>query len=318
MNNIKKNVMYKKFYPLIMGMGNAIIIIILVNLFLSFTGTYLNQMFFFVLIPAGPAVLGYYASKGVLFGVEKGNDMPDKKIYFYTIVVALTCFIGIYFVSYLTAFVSSDMTINHKLIGSHISNFVLKDTNEKINFFNFMKMLMKSKNVSMFLFGNGASGGLPINNIQYSSAFNWLRFIIEGLTFVFSSLFGIRVLKGIPHCLECSKILKRKDINIYNIEEDISLEEFHNEFINSNIDDIINKRIKRPIIGNRSFKILNISYCPKCFKGYLQIRSFSPEYFICKENKIKKEEIDIDSEFTKMLVNNDQEYITNEVKISDF
>jgi len=176
---------------LILGVLSTAITIFIVIATVAFTGYYIHSFSLFFLIPFGALAAGALCSSGLFWGIRLTRRKAVTLHSFLALCLGALGLIGIYYGLYATAYVSSDMRINHLFEGEHISNFVYKDTEEQVTFKSYFIDGIRSRSTT-FIIGIGQSRKMipiPLGSVGLPSVLNWIDFIIEVLGFILGSFF---------------------------------------------------------------------------------------------------------------------------------
>jgi predicted Zn finger-like uncharacterized protein len=181
---------------ILLGGISTIITILLVVVVVVFTGYHIHSFSLFFVIPIGGLFAGAFCGSGVLWGLHLTRRKPANLHRWASLTLGIIGFIGTYYGLYATTYVSSDMKINHKFEGLHISNFVYKDTGKEINFYSYLIDEVRNRQ-STFIIGVGKSGKqipIPIGSVGLGSVYNFIKFGLEGIGFILGSFFSSIVL----------------------------------------------------------------------------------------------------------------------------
>ncbi len=102
-------------------------------------------MTFFFVVPIGGLLLGMLCSAGVCLGLWLTSRRPRFGHYFFSVVLSLGCITMAYYWIYRGTFVDDTMGINYEGKGKRLSEFLMKDTNEPIDFPGYLELLAESQ-----------------------------------------------------------------------------------------------------------------------------------------------------------------------------
>jgi hypothetical protein len=175
-----------------------------------------QSFFFFFFVPVGSCAIGILSALGFTFSA-KYLDMKIKKTdYPVIILLALLTAFMIYFTQYgITAVDSQGKLIYSFSEGTHISDFVLKDTNQRINFSNFMKFDISHRQFSIISYNHYTKFNRVIID---STMMGWLSFFLEILGYIGGAVVGAQMVLT-KYCDICQKYYKDKKTFNFNVNQ---------------------------------------------------------------------------------------------------
>jgi hypothetical protein len=130
--------------PPVFGLLTGTVVAAAEVLFYREDASLLSMMLFFV-IPMGGVLLGLLCSSGVYLGLWLTSQGPRFGHYFFSLVLSLGCITMAYYYIYKGTFVDDTLAINYEGRGKPLSEFVMKDTNEPVDFPDFLQLLAESQ-----------------------------------------------------------------------------------------------------------------------------------------------------------------------------
>lgn len=104
---------------ILLGVISTAITIFIAIATIAFTGYYLHSFSLFFVIPIGALLAGALCSSGLFLGLHFCRRKSVTFHNFIALCLGVIGFLGIYYGLYATAYVSSDMKINHTFEGEH-------------------------------------------------------------------------------------------------------------------------------------------------------------------------------------------------------
>ena len=90
-----------------------------------------------------------------------------KAIQILSIVITILCFVLIQYGFYYTAYLDENMDLNYKMQGEHVSNYVIGDSEDPVNFFSFTKLIVNSRVISF------SNKGRQLLEVSGNKVVNW-------------------------------------------------------------------------------------------------------------------------------------------------
>ena len=151
--------------------------------------TSLLPMMLFFIVPMGGMLLGLLCSTGVYMGLWLTAQGPRFGHYAFSLALSLGCITMAYYYIYKGTFVDEALAINYEGRGKPLSEFVMKDTNEPVDFPSFLQLLAESQESDVVIrVGHGpaikvAEGvRMPEGLAELQFALSWLGVAAGGLT----------------------------------------------------------------------------------------------------------------------------------------
>ena len=121
------------------------------------------------------------------------------------LVIPIIAFIGVRYGYYATAYLDDDMNLNYKMIGEHVSNYSIGDSEEPLNFVSFTKLMVESSSISFTYRRRN------MVNIEGKPVINWIFFLIDVIGSVVGSLMAMGlVIRGRNYCDNCERYMKKQ------------------------------------------------------------------------------------------------------------
>lgn len=136
--------------PPFLGLLTGMVVGAIEVLFYKEDAGFLRMTFFFV-IPIGGFLLGFLCSIGVYLGLWLTSQRPRFGHYFYCVVLSLASITTAYYCIYKGTFVDDAMRFNTKGKGKPLSEFVMRDTNEPVDFPVFMALLAEAQDTDVLI-----------------------------------------------------------------------------------------------------------------------------------------------------------------------
>ncbi|AZO95066.1 hypothetical protein [Halocella sp. SP3-1] len=232
-------------------------------------GFELTSLSLFFIIPVGSIISGAIMTSGYSLGIKRLNIKPAKKQIKVLIIIAILMFFLVQFGYYQVTYIDDDYSYNYRFKGSHVSEFYFKDTNQEVNFFNFLTDKVNSQSISF------SHKRHTIGNVEGNKFVNWLFFALDFFGFLFGGYVVYSAfIESAIYCKKCSKYMKEKELLkiVDNIQEQI------NNIIEYCDEKTENSSRIMEIIDSNPFERENTSeifangilhYCQECHEGYL-------------------------------------------------
>lgn len=243
----------------------AIAITVGINSYFSFD---LMSFSIFFILPLGSIVVGTIASFGYHFGSYLSNKKIDSWRLLLGLVIPIIAFIGVRYGYYATAYLDDDMNLNYKMIGEHVSNYSIEDSEEPLNFVSFTKLMVESSTISFTYRRRN------MVNIEGKPVVNWIFFLIDLIGSVVGSLMAMGlVIRGRNYCENCERYMKKQkelfSFPIGDVDTFIKMQD---------IKTLSSERIKSFLSckasNNEEHYDVFINWCDKCFEGYINMKCF--------------------------------------------
>lgn len=244
----------KPLFPVLTGLVTTIAVI-LICIFLNYqTNTYIQSICVLFFVPVAAIIMGMACGIGVFWGVRVSNVKTGKKYYLLSGIMALLCFAGIYYAMYLVicAYYKTDMS-----------------------FVSFMNEFILNAQSSLNSHGSTISFN-PGSNL------NSLGLMIEAAGFLIGGLCaGLFMMSNTRYCEKCNTYMKNKSLFTICATNHEKLVDELNAAITSESGICEYIREKKPgsksekklaIQNNASFFEVELSFCKKCFDGFIVVR----------------------------------------------
>lgn len=196
---------------ILLGLIGLVIDVVLVVAIHSFTSFDLSSFSLFFIVPVGAILIGALASLGYYFGVLKANIKVSKTIQIIGLIITFVGFVAIQYGFYHTAYIDYNDNLNFKMEGEHISNYVIGETEEPVNFISFTKLSVNTRVIS---FTNRGSKGFEVEG---NKVVNWIFYIIDFVGMLAGSFFTrVFVIGDKKYCDNCRRYLKAKKISMFS------------------------------------------------------------------------------------------------------
>ena len=162
---------------LLLGLLGLIVNVVVFVALHSFTSFDLTGFSLFYVVPVGSILIGALSSVGYYFGILKSNKKTSNGVRWIGILIALVSFVAIQYGYYFTAYLDDHMNLNYKMEEEHVSNFVIVDTEEEINFISFTKECVNSRSMSF------SNRGRQFMEVEGNKIVNWIFYGMHGLIF---------------------------------------------------------------------------------------------------------------------------------------
>jgi ribosomal protein L40E len=246
----------------IIGFVGTIFAFVLVN---NITGYELQSFHLWFIIPIGALFVGAGAVSGIYYGHLKSNKPLGKKEYLIGTILGLLALQGIFYVSYLTTYVTPDNEINSWFNGDHISTYEIDG--EQITFSKWMELSQSSGESQVFFRGRPVGEG-----VETGETVNKFNFYLNFLGAAVGGFFTLLALGSKRFCKKCKKYIKDRELFKFGIDE-------HDEIAQKLNASVSNPKELFSLIG-RKFEIgkanaycqVDLEYCPTCFDSDLAVK----------------------------------------------
>lgn len=281
---------------IILGFISLVLSILLaVAIHSNFSFDIMSFSLFFIL-PVGSIFIGTIACLGFYWGLFIRNKKLNSLWVIIGLLIPIMAYIGTQYGYYATAYLDDDMNLNYKMVGEHISNFAIGDSDEPLNFFSFTKLSVESRVISF------SRRARPIGEIEGNAAVNWIFFIIDGLGSIFGTLIaaGI-VIRKTKYCDDCKRYMKFRSIF------KIPANDLDRVIRCQDIDNLSPDKIKQLFSAITSdteehYEVF-IHWCQDCSNGHLEMQYMERDSKgKMTENDRKSKEFKISSNTVKLLL----------------
>jgi len=187
---------FGKSVTILLGIASTAIAVTIACVAVIFGGIYLHTTTLFFVIPIGGIFAGILCGGGLFWGIHLTHLRSGIWHEIASIFLAVFGWIGIYYGLYETAYMSSDMEINHDFIGVPLRDFVSTNVGRPVTFWDYLTYDVKNRQSSFWIvIGSKKSGSvpLPIGSAGLGSLYNWFKFVLEGIGFVIGGISAIVV-----------------------------------------------------------------------------------------------------------------------------
>lgn len=228
------------------------------------------------------------------------NSKMTNQDYIVAIVLGLLTFIGVNYISYQSTYVMVDENDKVSIKNQFSQPQDYTAISQVINFMDYMNMINSSSSYQ-FRYRGAIKIGDDFDIWKTSAT---ILFYIQLIWVLLWSLMMAWILESARYCKECNVYYKKK-----------SLKSFDTDFFEKMIDSIAKniqdgKKLKKTIEkieekknDSRMYWTIDISYCPKCYNGVLNIRLFK---YDSKEDIVEidklKQEIELKSGVIRDLI----------------
>jgi len=187
------------------------------------------------------------------------------------------------------------MNLNYKMVGEHISNYAIGDSEEPLNFISFTKLMVESRTISFY------HRSRTIGEVKGNAVVNWIFFIIDGLGSIFGSVMAYwLVLRDAKYCNDCKRYMKKKSILKF-LATDIDRTIKFQDIDNLSSDEIKDLFLPTNVGKNEHYEII-VYWCQECDKGYLKMKYMGKKSKgKIEENLSKSKEFEISSYTVRTL-----------------
>lgn len=240
--------------------------IVVVVLFNHITGWELNSFSLWFIIPVGGLLVGAAAASGLFYGYLKDNKPVGAREYIIGILIGLTAFYGINYVSYLTTYVDQNNEINYSFKGDPISSYEIDG--EPITFGKYLDI---SKTSQQSIYFHGSTTDINTGKTG-TSLINILQVLASGLA---GLGIGLIIVGNRRYCENCKKYTIEKVLSKFDVEH---YEEVMKSLVESSNDPTTLKRIitetKLTEEKVNTYAQTEIDYCPDCYDSRLVVKVF--------------------------------------------
>ncbi len=256
--------MIKLITSTILGFIGTILLIVLFN---HLTDFQLHSFTLWFVIPVGGVLVGMGASSGLFLGHLWANKPLAKKQYLVGALLGLLAFVGIYYVDYLTTYVSPEKEINYSFKGDPISDFEIDG--QQITFGKYLD-LQNSSSKQQFYFRGRPVGESFETGAATNYFFFYFQLIVSALA---GAVMGLVIIGNKRYCQNCKKYTKEKNLFRFDVDQ---YEKIVKELAGS-IDDLpklrgIIKNTKLKDDKVNAFAQVDLDYCPNCHDSQLHIK----------------------------------------------
>lgn len=191
---------------LIFGLIGLLIDVVFVVALHSWTSFDLSAFSLFFVVPIGAIVIGGLACLGYYIGILKSNMKVTKAIQILSIVITILCFVLIQYGFYYTAYLDENMDLNYKMQGEHVSNYVIGDSEDPVNFFSFTKLIVNSRVISF------SNKGRQLLEVSGNKVVNWIFYAVGFLGMLAGAFLAQAVIIDKKYCDKCKKYMKQKEL----------------------------------------------------------------------------------------------------------
>jgi len=209
--------------------------------------------------------VGAGAVSGIYYGHLKSNKPIGKKEYLIGTVLGIVAILGIFYVSYLTTYVTPDKEINFWFKGDHISTYEIDG--QPITFSKWLQITESEGKQQLFFrgvpMGEGVETGATVNNLYF-----YLNFLGAAA----GSFFTLVALGSKRFCKKCKKYIKNRELFKFGVDEHDAIAEQLNASINDpqKLFALIGRKFE---IGKaNAYCQVDLEYCPTCFDSILVIK----------------------------------------------
>lgn len=289
----------RKFYAILFGSIGALIM----SLFFAAVAVYIDfnliSFKFFFIVPVGAFFMGYVSTMAY-YKAAKALDVEYKKyMNVAAAFMAFFSFIFIYYYIYRVTYISSDYKINHSFQGQHISNFQRKGSSSRIDFKEYLDMVVTSRKSTAF-FSSGSTL-MPMASFNATDNGNWLLFLVEWAGYVIGGSLWIGHLKLEDFCQVCRRYERTKKLSSMK-ETDFAKKYAEDEETTQVVFKMAKGNYKLPLVCFSSHIRVEARYCPSCFKGRLLTRHMTFDGYKFEERFIKRATIEAESEVIKEIL----------------
>lgn len=235
----------------------------------AFIGFSILNLSFWVVIPAGGALIGMFLGWTFSNAFRKCNKKFSKWHCLMAAVVSILTFIGINYMEYRTTYLLDDYTISRTFEGAPISEFVYTDDDgieKQMTFINYQKYLLDNSD-STIRFKSGDTV-----DVKTSGKINYIVYFLQLIAMIiFTTFYFVINLSDFKYCDNCKRYYTAKKLF---------------EFLPSDYDIVMNKlndvngclldlkelcNNNKKIHNNVYFKAI-LMYCKECKNGEIIIK----------------------------------------------
>jgi hypothetical protein len=284
--------------------------ILVVVLFNNISGYEIHSFNLWFIIPIGALLVGAGATAGMFYGHLRYNRVVSGRTYLIGLVMGVVALYGVYYVSYLTTYITPDNEINYSFNGDHISTYEIDG--EQITFGKYLEITRQSSSHQFFFRGvpRGESyeTGEGVNTFYF-----WLQLIGAALGGIGG---GLVMLGDKKYCQKCKKYKKEKELFKFDVDEYEAVVGKLGEAIT----DIpkLNKLSKETKLKDEkvnAYAEVDLEYCPTCFDSYLLIKVMKLNSDSAFEEVQKfRQTIEVNSEIAEAIISESSVDIRNQQK----
>lgn len=193
----------------VVGFAATVMIVVLFN---HLTGIELHSLTLLFVIPMGGLLVGAAAASGMFVGYLEYHKPISKNQYLLGAVLGVFAFLGVYYVSYITTYVTSDNEINYSFKGDPISSYEIGG--QPITFSKFLEIGKQAK--SQFLFrGVPVGGGVDTGGTVGSFLF-YLQLLAAATA---GAAVGLAIVGDKKYCEKCKKYTEEDDLFKFDVDQ---------------------------------------------------------------------------------------------------
>ncbi|MBW6410621.1 hypothetical protein [Clostridium weizhouense] len=253
-------------FLIILSMLSVIVAEYIANAFIGFS---ILNLSFWVVIPAGGALIGMFLGWAFSTAFRKSNKKFSKKHCLIAVVVSILTFIGINYMEYRTTYLLDDYTISRTFEGSPISEFVYTDDNgieKQMTFINYQKYLLDNLD-STIRFKSGKT-----MDVKTSGKINYIVYFLQLIAMIiFTTLYFVINLSDFKYCDNCKRYYTLKKLFEFSPSDyDIVMNKFEN--VNDSLLDLKEFCNRRRKFHNDVYFKATLMYCKECKNGEIIIK----------------------------------------------
>lgn len=289
----------KKIYAVAIGLFGSLFSALIYFIMEAYIGFSVIGLKMIYVVPIGAFAMGY-GSTFVFYKVAKKMELHYKLWMDISAgVIAFISFILIYFGLYSITYITEDYNINYFFEGDHISSFQMEGTNKRIDFLEYMKIDITSRENTAFFGDSGAV--IPLSSAKATGDINWVFFVLEWAAYIFGSVMMISELRGDDLCEDCGRYIRAKKISVFK-EDDFAEMLDEEEDLQSELVKIAKVNGKLPLVCFSNHVRIEARYCPCCFKGKLLARHMTFDGYKFQESLIRRTTVETDSQTVMQLI----------------
>lgn len=247
---------------IILGLISLILSVLLAVVIHSTTSFDIMSFSLFFIVPVGSIFFGAVACLGYYWGFFITNKKIDSWLLLIGLLIPLIAYTGTQYGYYATAYMDENMTLNYKMEGEHISNYVFGDSVEPLNFISYTKLMVESSVISF------SRRTHTIGEVEGKPVVNWIFFTIDGLGSIFGSLMALGlVIRNKKYCDDCKRYMKNKSIFKFlatDLDRTIRFQDIDNLS-----PDKIKELLPTIAVGKEEHYEIIVHWCEACDNGYL-------------------------------------------------
>ncbi|HOM02043.1 MAG TPA: hypothetical protein PLH43_04360 [Acetivibrio sp.] len=169
------------------------------------------------------------------------------------------------------------MNLNYKMVGEHVSNYAIGDSDEPLNFISFTKEMVNRRTINFFIRKRA------VGEVEGNVVLNWIFFVIDGLGSALGSIFAMGFVIGSKkYCDDCKRYMKEKSILKF-LSTDIDRTIKFQDIERLSPDQIKGLFLTTKVGRNDHYEVV-VHWCEGCDNGYLEMK------YMQKNSKGKMEE----------------------------